>query len=169
MHSTRPPHIAQSSPWRWAWLGAGLGLAVCADMIVGADTAVFGLPEIDVGLVGGVRHAMRIFPFALVRRMVPTGWRVPAPELYRRGLIEAGVAPAELMDTAMGIARQIAAKSPTAVRMAKRAINTVETMVLKDGCRFEQNLTVELTRHPDGKEAMRAFVEKRPPVFGDEG
>ena len=150
-------------------LGAGMGLAVCSDMIVASETAVFGLPEIDVGLMGGVRHTMRIFPFGLVRRMVLTGWRVPAPELYRRGLIEACVPPDQLMDTAMGIARQIAGKSPAAVRMAKRALNTVETMGLKDGYRFEQNLTVELTRHPDGKEAMRAFLEKRPPVFGDEG
>jgi enoyl-CoA hydratase len=150
-------------------LGAGLGLAVCSDMIVASENAVFGLPEIDVGLMGGVRHAMRIFPFALVRRMVLTGWRVPAPELYRRGLIEACVPPDALMETAMGLARSIAGKSPAAVRMAKRAINTVETMGLKDGYRFEQNLTVELTRHDDGKEAMRAFLEKRPPVFKDEG
>jgi enoyl-CoA hydratase len=150
-------------------LGAGMGLAVCSDMIVASETAVFGLPEIDVGLMGGVRHAMRIFPFGLVRRMVLTGWRVPAAELYRRGLIEACVPGEELMETAIGIARQIASKSPAAVRMAKRAINTVETMGLKDGYRFEQNLTVELTRHDDGKEAMRAFLEKRPPVFKDEG
>ena len=146
-------------------LGAGMGLAVCADMIVASESAVFGLPEIDVGLMGGVRHSMRIFPFSLVRRMVLTGWRVPAAELYRRGLIEACVPGEHLIETAMGIARSIASKSPAAVRLAKRALNTVEPMGLKDGYRFEQNLTVELTRHEDGKEAMRAFVEKRPPGF----
>jgi len=149
-------------------LGAGMGLAICSDMIVASTNAVFGLPEIDIGLMGGVRHTMRLFPIGLTRRMVLTGWRVPADELYRRGLIEACVEPEELMETAMGIARQIASKSPAAVKLAKRALNTVETMGLKDGYRFEQNLTVELTRHPDGKEAMQAFLEKRPPVFRDD-
>lgn len=149
-------------------LGAGMGLAICSDMIVASRNAVFGLPEIDIGLMGGVRHTMRVFPMALTRRMVLTGWRVPAEELYRRGLIEACVEPGELMETAMQMARAIASKSPAAVRLAKRAINTVETMGLKDGYRFEQNLTVEMTRHEDSKEAMRAFLEKRPPVFRDE-
>ena len=136
--------------------------------IVASKNASFGLPEIDIGLMGGVRHTMRVFPQGLTRRMVLTGWRVPAEELYRRGLIEACVEPEELMDTAMDIARNIASKSPAAIRLAKRAINTVETMGLKDGYRFEQNLTVEMTRHEDSKEAMRAFVEKRAPVFKDE-
>ncbi len=149
-------------------LGAGMGLAICADMIVASTEAVFGLPEIDIGLMGGVRHTMRVFPLSLTRRMVLTGWRVPAAELYRRGLIEACVAPEELMDAAMALARQMATKSPAAIRLAKRALNTVETMGLKDGYRFEQNLTVEMTRHDDSKEAMRAFIEKRPPVFRDE-
>jgi enoyl-CoA hydratase len=151
-----------------AALGAGMGLAICSDMIVASETAVFGLPEIDIGLMGGVRHTMRAFPQALTRRMVLTGWRVPAAELYRRGLIEACVPPEKLMDEAMTIARQIASKSPTALRLAKRAINTVETMGLKDGYRFEQNLTVEMTGHEDSKEAMRAFLEKRPAVFRDD-
>ncbi|MCC6000874.1 MAG: enoyl-CoA hydratase/isomerase family protein [Pararhodobacter sp.] len=149
-------------------LGAGMGLAICSDMIVASTRAVFGLPEIDIGLMGGVRHTMRVFPLALTRRMVLTGWRVPAEELYRRGLIEACVEPEALMETAMEMAHAIASKSPAAVRLAKRAINTVETMGLKDGYRFEQNLTVEMTRHEDSKEAMRAFMEKRPPVFRDD-
>ncbi|MEC7299060.1 MAG: enoyl-CoA hydratase-related protein, partial [Pseudomonadota bacterium] len=68
----------------------------------------------------------------------------------------------------MDFARNIASKSPTATRKAKRALNTVETMGLKDGYRFEQNLTVEMTQHEDSREAMRAFIEKRPPVFSDE-
>ena len=149
-------------------LGAGMGLAICSDIIVASTNAVFGLPEIDIGLMGGVRHTMRVFPLALTRRMVLTGWRVPAEELYRRGLIEACVEPEDLMPTAMEMARNIASKSPKALKLAKRALNTVETMGLKDGYRFEQNLTVEMTRHDDSKEAMRAFMEKREPKFTDE-
>ena len=148
--------------------GAGMGLAICSDIIVASTNAVFGLPEIDIGLMGGVRHTMRVFPVGLTRRMVLTGYRVPAEELYRRGLIEACVAPEALMPTAMDMARSMASKSPTAIRLAKRALNTVETMGLKDGYRFEQNLTVEMTHHPDSKEAMAAFLEKRPAVFGDD-
>jgi enoyl-CoA hydratase len=148
-------------------LGAGLGLAVCSDIIVASDNAVFGLPEIDIGLMGGVRHTMRIFPHTLTRRMVLTGYRVPAEELYRRGLIEACVPREKLMDEAMAIAKNIASKSPAALKLAKRALNTVETMTLKDGYRFEQNLTVEMTQHEDSKEAMKAFLEKRPAKFKD--
>jgi len=73
----------------------------------------------------------------------------------------------DLMPAAMTMAAEIAKKSPMALKLAKRAINTVETMGLKDGYRFEQNLTVEMTQHEDSKEAMRAFMEKRTPVFKD--
>jgi enoyl-CoA hydratase/carnithine racemase len=99
--------------------------------------------------------------------MVLSGYRVPAEELYRRGIIEACVPREQLMDEAMKMARTIASKSPMALKLAKRAINTVETMGLKDGYRFEQNLTVEMTQHEDSKEAMAAFLEKRPAVFKD--
>jgi enoyl-CoA hydratase/carnithine racemase len=144
-----------------------MGLAVCSDIILASDNAVFGLPEIDIGLMGGVRHTMRLFPHSLTRRMVLSGYRVPAEELYRRGIIEACVPREQLMDEAMKMARTIASKSPMALKLAKRAINTVETMGLKDGYRFEQNLTVEMTQHEDSKEAMAAFLEKRPAVFKD--
>jgi enoyl-CoA hydratase len=163
MESNKPVIAAVNG----AALGAGMGLAVCSDFILASEDAVFGLPEIDIGLMGGVRHTMRVFPIGLTRRMVMTGWRVPAPELYRRGLIEACVPREQLLEETMKIARSIASKSPAAIRLAKRAINTVETMGLKDGYRFEQNLTVEMTQHEDSKEAMRAFVEKRPAVFKD--
>lgn len=149
-------------------LGAGLGLAVASDIILASDNAFFSLPEIDIGLMGGARHAMRLFPHSLARRMILTGYRVTAAEAYRRGIIEACVPLEELMDEAMKIARDIASKSPKALGLAKRAINTVENMPLRDGYRFEQNLTVEMTRHEDSKEAMKAFLEKRPAVFKDE-
>lgn len=150
-----------------AALGAGLGPVIAADIVVASENAVFGLPEIDIGLMGGASHAMSFFPKGLTRRMILTGYRVPAAELYRRGIIEACVPPERLMDEAMGMARIIASKSPKALSLAKRAINTVEHMPLRDGYRFEQNLTVEMTRHEDSKEAMRAFLEKRPAVFKD--
>lgn len=148
-------------------LGAGMGPIIAADIILASDNAVFGLPEIDIGLMGGARHTMSLFPKSLARRMILTGYRVPAAEAYRRGIIEACVPLEDLMDEAMKIARSIASKSPKALSLAKRAINTVEHMPLRDGYRFEQNLTVEMTRHEDSKEAMRAFVEKRPAVFKD--
>jgi enoyl-CoA hydratase len=163
MESNKPVIAAVNGPA----LGAGMGLVVCCDIILASENAVLGLPEIDVGLMGGVRHTMRLIPHSLARKMVLSGYRVPAAELYRRGIIEDCVPLAELMPTAMKLAREIARKSPMALKLAKRAINTVETMGLKDGYRFEQNLTVEMTQHEDSKEAMRAFVEKREPVFKD--
>ena len=146
-------------------LGAGLAVAASCDILVASENAVLGLPEIDVGLLGGGRHAMRLFGHSRTRRMMLTGYRVPAAELYRLGVVEACVPPDQLMDTALGLAREIASKSPIATQLAKHALNTIEEMSLRDGYRFEQNMTVELGRYEDSKEAMRAFAEKRPPVF----
>lgn len=148
-----------------AALGAGLGLVASCDILVASETAVFGLPEIDVGLMGGGRHAMRILPFSLARRMMLTGYRAPARELFDRGVLEACLPPEELMPFAMTIARQIAAKSPLAVAYAKDSLAAIENMTLRDGYRYEQNNTNRLTKSEDAKEAVRAFVEKRPPVF----
>lgn len=148
-----------------AALGAGLGIAVSCDILLCSDNAFIGLPEVDVGLMGGGRHTMRVCGHSLTRRMMLTGCRVPGPELYRRGIVEACVPQDQLMNEAMDLARQIAAKSPLASRMAKHAASTIEHMTLRDGYRFEQNLTAELGGTEDSREAMRAFAEKRPPVF----
>ncbi|WP_426956175.1 enoyl-CoA hydratase/isomerase family protein [Muricoccus radiodurans] len=146
-------------------LGAGLALAASCDMLIASETASLGLPEVDVGLLGGGRHAMRLFGHSRTRRMMLTGYRVPGPELYRLGVVEACVPPDELMPAAMDLARQIAAKSPVATRLAKHGLNAIEWSSLRDGYRFEQELTAELGRYEDSQEAMRAFLEKRPPVF----
>ena len=148
-----------------AALGAGLAVAASCDILVASETAVLGLPEIDVGLLGGGRHTMRLFGHSRTRRMMLAGYRVPGPELYRLGVVEACVPPDRLMPTALGLAREIASKSPIAVQLAKHALNAIEEMSLRDGYRFEQNMTVELGGYEDSKEAMRAFAEKRAPVF----
>lgn len=146
-------------------LGAGLGLVASCDLLVASEAAVLGLPEINVGLLGGGRHAMRLFPHSKARRMMFTGQRLSGADLYRLGVVEECVPPDRLMEAARTLAAEIAGKSPVAIRLAKHAMNTVEFMSLRDGYRFEQNMTGELSKYEDSREAMRAFVEKRPPKF----
>jgi enoyl-CoA hydratase len=146
-------------------LGAGLGLVACCDIIVASERAVFGLPEVDVGLMGGGKHAARIFPHSMARRMMLTGYRAPAEELYRRGIIEACLPHDELMPYAMEMARVIASKSPLATRLAKDSMRTIENMTLRDGYIYEQGNTAKLAQSRDAAEAVAAFVEKRAPIF----
>ncbi len=148
-----------------AALGGGLAFVASCDILVAADTACIGLPEIDVGLLGGGRHAQRLFGHSRLRRMMLTGMRVYGPELYRLGVVEASVPSEQLLEFALGIARDIAGKSPLAIKLAKHALNQIEEMTLRDGYRFEQGMTGQLSQSEDSKEAMRAFVEKRKPVF----
>ncbi len=146
-------------------LGGGLALVASCDILLASESGCIGLPEITVGLLGGGRHSQRLFGHSRVRRMMLTGLRVFGPELYRLGIVEDCTAPEELLVKSLAIAREIAAKSPTAVKLAKHALNQIEEMSLRDGYRFEQSMTGELSGSEDSKEAMRAFVEKREPVF----
>ena len=146
-------------------LGAGLALVASCDMLVASETAVVGLPEIDVGLLGGGRHAMRLFSHSRLRRMMLTGYRVGAAELYRLGVVEACTAPDELMPVVLDIARAVASKAPLASRLAKQTLNAIEDMSLRDGYRYEQDMTALIGKTEDAKEAQLAFREKRPPVF----
>jgi len=146
-------------------LGAGLGLAAHCDIILASDNAVFGMPEIDVGLAGGAAMLQTLFGHSRARRMFFTGWRVPAEELYRTGVIECCVPLAQLMPEAMKLATEIASKSPTGMRAAKHSMNTTMHMPARDGYRFEQGITVMLSKTDDAKEARQAFMEKRKPVF----
>jgi enoyl-CoA hydratase len=159
----KPVIVAVNGPC----LGAGLGLAAMGDIFVAAENAYFGLPEVNVGLAGGARHAMRLFPLSLVRRMSLSGYRCSAAEAYRRGIIEAVLPLDELMPFAMDIAREIASKSPLAVQTMKDSLFTIETMTIKDGYRYEQNNTANLANSDEAREALSAFIEKRPPVFPD--
>jgi enoyl-CoA hydratase len=135
------------------------------DLLIASEQAVLGLPEINVGLLGGGRHAMRLFGHSKARRLMLTGQRLSGAELYRLGVVEECVPAEKLMETARALATEIAGKSPIAMKLAKHAMNAVEFMTLRDGYRFEQGMTAELSQYEDSREAMRAFVEKRPPVF----
>ena len=146
-------------------MGAGYALMVFCDIMLASDNAFVSMPEIDVGLSGGARMLLELFPKSKARRMFFTGCRVPASELYRLGVIEACVPRERLMDEAVAIAREIAAKSPLAMRYAKEDINTIEEMSLRDAYRYEQNITIALSKTEDAREAQLAFIERRPPVF----
>ncbi len=148
-----------------AALGAGFGLMAACDIMLASDNAVFGMPEIDVGLAGGCAFISRLFSKSRGRRIVFTGERFSAQELYRLGVIEWCGPREQLMEEAMKIARSIAAKSPLAVKLAKQAYNVIENMPERDGYRFEQNITEQLSHTEDAQEAQRAFAEKRKPVF----
>jgi enoyl-CoA hydratase/carnithine racemase len=146
-------------------LGAGLALAASCDYLIASERAVFGLPEIDVGLLGGARHFMRLFGNQQTRRANFTGIRLNAEEAYRLGAVIKVVPGDQLMDAAMEEARIIAAKMPIGVKMAKAALALIEDMDLHNGYRFEQTQTAILVQTEDAQEAKRAFAEKRPPVF----
>jgi enoyl-CoA hydratase len=148
-----------------AALGSGVAMVASSDILVASEKASLGLPEVDVGLLGGCRHAMRLFSHSRLRRMALTGMRIDAAELYRLGIIEACTAPDELMPTALEIARTIASKSPVSTRMIKHTLNVIEDMSLRDGYRYEQDQTAAIAKTEDAREAQRAFREKRAPVF----
>ena len=146
-------------------IGAGFVLTLACDIMIASDNAYFSMPEINVGLAGGARFLMEHVGRSRARSLYFTGRRISAAELYRLGVIEACPPRDALMDAALDIARDIAAKSPLAVRHIKRALNTIEELPVRDAYRFEQSVTVELSRTEDAREAQRAFVEKRKPVF----
>ena len=148
-----------------AAIGAGCVLALSADILVAAEGAFLSMTEVDVGLAGGVRHVRRHFGESDARLMIMTARRITGPELLRMNVVSACVPDAELLPTALGIAREIAGKVPLAVRAAKRSFQVTEELPLQDGYRFEQSQTVALASSEDTREAQRAFAEKRKPVF----
>ncbi len=148
-----------------AALGSGLAIVASADILVASEKTSVGLPEVDVGLLGGGRHAMRLFGHSRLRRMMLTGMRVDGQELFRLGIVEVCTKPEDLMATALEIANVIASKSPVSTRMGKHTLNVIEDMSLRDGYRYEQDMTAAIGKTEDAKEAQAAFREKRAPVF----
>ena len=146
-------------------LGAGFGLMAACDIFLASEDASFAMPEINVGLAGGVSMLRTMVGRSFTRRMFFTGARVSAAELYRRGVLDEVVAPDQLMPTAMALAQEIASKSPVAIAYAKQAANMMDLMPQRDGYRVEQNFTMALSRTDDAKEARQAFLDKRKPVF----
>lgn len=158
---TRPVIAAINGPA----IGAGYALAACADILVASDRAWVQMPELDRGLAGGAKFLDLHFSRSRSRLLFFTGRRVDAAELYRLGVVDELTTPDNLLPTARGIAREIAAKSPLAIAKAKAAFNTVEELPLRDGYIYEQSVTLELSKSEDAREARHAYLEKRQPNY----
>jgi enoyl-CoA hydratase len=146
-------------------LGGGIGLVGNADVIVAADDATFGLPEVDRGALGAATHLARLVPQHKMRAMVYTSATATAAELHAFGSVLRVVPQAELRAAAMEVAAQIASKSPTVIRAAKESLNGIDPVDVRRSYRFEQGFTFELNLSGVADEARDAFVEKRDAKF----
>jgi enoyl-CoA hydratase len=144
-----------------AALGTGVAIAASCDFVVAAQDARFGLPELTVGVMGGARHLARMAPQPLVRRMFFTGEPLSASEFEKAGGSIFICKREQLLTEAHRFATRVASLSPTAVRVGKRILNRIEWMDLRSGYEFEQAGTVRMSGHPDAKEALAAFRERR--------
>ena len=145
-------------------LGGGCELAMACDTIVASETAMFGQPEINIGVMpgaGGTQRLTLALGKAKAMEMVLTGKMINAREAEARGLV-ARVAPVEsYMEEALALAREIASRSPIAVRIAKEAVNHAFESSLTEGLDFERKMFYFLFSTEDQKEGMKAFLEKR--------
>ena len=146
-------------------LGAGFAIALCCDLILASDDAVFGMPEVDVGLAGGVKFLQRLLHAFAVAHAAPdrpprAGGGVASPRRGAGGRARAGppAGSAETRDGDRG-------EEPDRGEDAQGFVQFVENLSLEDGYRIEQDMTVELSKTEDAQEAKQAFVEKRKPVF----
>lgn len=149
-------------------LGGGCELAMMCDIILAADTAKFGQPEINLGVIpgaGGTQRLTRAVGKAKAMEMVLSARFMDAAEAERSNLVSRVVPADQLLPEAMKLAEKLAMLSPVAVAMAKQAVNRAYETTLAEGVRFERTTFLSLFGTPDQKEGMAAFVEKRKPAF----
>lgn len=164
---TRKPIIAAVSGYA---LGGGCELAMMCDFIIAADTAKFGQPEVNLGVmagIGGTQRLTQLVGRAKAMDMNLTGRFMDAEEAERSGLVSRVVPAKKLMDEAMSAAKKIASKSMVSVMAIKEAVNRSEQMPMREALLFERRLFNALFATEDQKEGMAAFVEKREPQFRD--
>jgi enoyl-CoA hydratase len=163
----RKPIIAAVSGYA---LGGGCELAMMCDFIIAADTAKFGQPEINLGVVagiGGTQRLTRLVGRSKSMDMHLTGRFMDAVEAERSGLVSRVVPAKKLMEEALAAAHKIAEKSALTVMAVKEAVNRAEETSLREGLLFERRLFHALFATEDQKEGMGAFLEKREPQFRD--
>jgi enoyl-CoA hydratase len=139
-------------------LGGGIGLVGNADAIVASEDATFGLPELDRGALGAATHLSRLVPQHLMRVLYYTSRTATAQELHRHGSVWQVVPRAGLMESALALAREIAAKDGELIRLAKAAINGIDPVDVRRSYRFEQGFTFEANLSGIADKHRDAFV-----------
>lgn len=149
-------------------LGGGCELAMACDLLIAADTAKFGQPEVNLGIIpgnGGTQRLPRLVGRNLAKEMVLTGEMISAQRAYEIGLVNRVVPQADLMNTAREVAARILSKGPVAVRTAKMVMNRGLDLDLSNACALESSVFAVGFSTADRGEGMAAFLEKRKAVF----
>lgn len=149
-------------------LGGGLELAMSCDVIIASETTQLGQPEIDIGVMpggGGTQRLAKAVGKYKAMEMILTGKRIGAEEARTLGLVSRVVPKEAYLDEAKKVAREISAKSPIALKLAKLAVNRAFELGLSEGLEFEREVFYLLFASEDKTEGMKAFMEKRKPDF----
>jgi enoyl-CoA hydratase len=151
-------------------LGGGCELAMMCDFIIAADTAKFGQPEINLGVIpgaGGTQRLTRLVGKSKAMEMCLTGRMMDAEEAERVGLVSRIVPADDLLDEAVAVAEKIAEKSRPSVLIAKECVDAAYEMTLREGVHFERRVFHSLFAFEDQTEGMQAFIDKRAPKFSN--
>ena len=140
-------------------LGSGVGLAGAADIVIAAQGAQFGLPEVDNGALGALTHLTRLVPQQRARQMLYTCETAGAEELKGYGSVYEVVSPERLLTFAREIAMKIVSKPSKTIRAAKESANGIELVNIRNSYRFEQGFTYELNLAGEGEKARQAFID----------
>ncbi|HWI65231.1 MAG TPA: enoyl-CoA hydratase-related protein [Symbiobacteriaceae bacterium] len=165
VYRIRKPVVAAVSGYA---LGGGCELAMICDMIIASETAKFGQPEINIGVLpgaGGTQRLTRAVGKAVAMDMVLTGRMITAAEAQAAGLVSRVVPPEAYLTEAQKVAATMAAKSPVALQLAKEAVLNAFETTLAGGVHLERRLFYMAFASEDQKEGMKAFMEKRKPDF----
>ncbi|MBW2602924.1 MAG: enoyl-CoA hydratase/isomerase family protein [Deltaproteobacteria bacterium] len=149
-------------------LGGGCEVVIACDFIYASENAMFGLPEINLGIIpgfGGTQRLPRLIGKNRAKEMIFTGKMIPAAEAQAIGLVNKVCAQDQLMDEVLNVAKIIVSKGKVSMRAAKQAINTGMDVDLKTGCRVEIDAFAICLASPDAKEGTQAFLEKRAADF----
>ena len=165
IRTIRKPVIAAVSGWV---LGGGCELALSCDMIVASESARFGQPEINIGVIpgaGGTQRLTRAVGKALAMEMILNDRRLTAQEAHQLGMVNHVVPVEAFLEEALKLAEEIASRAPIAVRAAKKMINQTFERTLSEGLAAEKQEFYNLFATEDQKEGMQAFIEKRKPEW----
>jgi enoyl-CoA hydratase len=161
----KKPVIAAVSGW---CLGGGCELAMSCDMIIASETARFGQPEINLGVIpgaGGTQRLARAVGKAVAMEMILNNRTLNAAEALQMGLVNRVIPVERYLDEAIALAQEIAGRAPLAVRLGKEAVNQAFETSLSEGLKWERRSFYYLFASADQKEGMAAFTEKRKPVW----